>query len=94
MFDHSTLHQAKLNLDTERFTLARQQTTHQVRSLIQQLTGQQLTAQEVLREGRYGNLEVLSEHGWLVITADSDAKNSRLWRWNVEFVPVGLYRAS
>lgn len=56
MSKHSTLHQAELNLNAERFTLAKQQTTHQVRLLIKQLTDKRLTAQEVLQEGRSGCL--------------------------------------
>ncbi|GAB4324443.1 MAG: hypothetical protein OHK0047_08820 [Leptolyngbyaceae cyanobacterium] len=92
MSNHSTSYQAKLNLEAERFTLAKEQTTFQVRSLIKQLTGQHVTAQKVLHEGRSGSLKVPSEYGWLIVTTDSNAKKSRLWRWNVDFAPVNFYR--
>jgi hypothetical protein len=91
---HSTLHQAELNLSAEQFALTKHRTTHQVRLLIKQLTGKHLTAQEILQQGRSGSLQLSSPYGALIITADSGTKNSRLWRWSVEFIPVSFYRAS
>lgn len=97
MSKHSTLHQVELNLDAEKFTLVKQQTTHQVRLLIKQLKGKHLTAQEVFQKGRSGCLQLSSLYRSLIITADSTAKrakSSRLWRWDVDFIPVGFCRAS
>ncbi|MDX2212501.1 MAG: hypothetical protein SFY66_04350 [Oculatellaceae cyanobacterium bins.114] len=94
MSNYSTLHQAELNLSSEQFVLTKHQTTHQVRLLIKQLIGKHLTAQEILRKGRSGFLQLSSLYGSLIITADSEIKNSRLWRWSGEFIPVSFYCAS
>lgn len=91
---HSTSRQAELNLGTMQFALVRRQTTYQVRLLIKQLTGKSLSAQELLRKGKSGSLQLSSSYGLLIITPDSTVKTSRLWRWNVEFIPTSLYRAS
>jgi hypothetical protein len=85
---NSIVVQSELNLTGRRFALARQQTTQQVRLILELLTGERLTAQEVLKQGKKGCLKLSSPFGLSIVTADLTSKNSRCWRWSIDFIPT------
>lgn len=75
-----TASQVELNLNSYRFTLARRLKTAEVRQLIKQLANKELTAQNILQQGRDQALEIRTPCGVLIIPPDSSTERNRLWQ--------------
>jgi hypothetical protein len=84
--------QGVINLEQLSFVITYQQRTDQVRKIVKQLTGNNLTAKEILLSGRKAGIKVSCSCGLIVIQTDFNSRQNRLWRWNVRFILMNFQR--
>ena len=86
--------QPELNLQNLQFPVARQRTTRDLRRLIEVLTGEKLTAREILQHGKQGNWQIPCTNGVVIVNPSIPPKKARFWRWDLFFWPVSTTQIS
>lgn len=88
MNKYSVPGQLQLNLGTTQFPVSVNRTTREVCQLIQEMTGNHISSQEVLHQGKAGSFELPYSHGLLIVSPSNQERPNRLWRWDIFLVPT------